>query len=220
MREKNLQRLSESETKISSSEYLVYKPLFSGLQSAINSYSTGKLLDIGCGNKPYESWFETKTTEYIGCDIIQSNLNKVDVICAAQSIPLPNDTFDTVFSTQVIEHVGDHEGMLAEAFRLLKPGGKLILSGPFYWPLHEEPHDYFRYTKHGFRLLLEKAGFKVLETNPCGGKWAVTGIMIISSIPYKPKVISFFLNSVFSWLDRRFFDPIITFNYVIVAEKP
>jgi hypothetical protein len=47
MREKNLQRLSESETRISSSEYLVYKPLFHGLQSAINSYSTGKLLDIG-----------------------------------------------------------------------------------------------------------------------------------------------------------------------------
>jgi SAM-dependent methyltransferase len=220
MREKDLQRLSESETRISSSEYLVYKPLFRGLQSAINRYSTGKLLDIGCGNKPYESWFETKTTEYIGCDIIQSNLNKVDVICAAQSIPLPNDTFDTVFSTQVIEHVGDHDGMLAEAFRLLKPGGKLILSGPFYWPLHEEPYDYFRYTKHGFRLVLEKAGFKVLETNPCGGKWAVTGIMIISSIPYKPKFISFFLNSIFSWLDRRFFDPIITFNYVVVAEKP
>lgn len=219
MRESNLQRLSDSETRLSNSEYLVYKPLFGALKNAINKYTNGKLLDIGCGNKPYSSWFNNKIDEYIGCDIIQSDLNKVDVICPAQSIPFPNDTFDTIFTTQVIEHVGDHEGMLNEAFRLLKPGGKLILSGPFYWPLHEEPHDYFRYTKHGFKLIVEKAGFRILEINPCGGKWAVTGIMINSAVPFRPKIISLILNSIFGWLDNKFFDPIITFNYVVVAEK-
>jgi SAM-dependent methyltransferase len=220
MRLKDLQRLNTTEAKLNNSEYLVYKPLFKELHSAITRFSGGRLLDIGCGNKPYRVWFDSHIDEYLGCDIIQSDLNKVDVICTAQSIPFPNASFDTVFTTQVIEHVGDHEGMLNEAFRLLKSGGKLILSGPFYWPLHEEPHDYFRYTKHGFKLLLEKAGFKVVEIKPCGGKWAVTGIMILSLIPFRPKVLNFILNPIFSRLDKIFFDPIITFNYVVVAEKP
>jgi hypothetical protein len=67
---------------------------------------------------------------------------------------------------------------------------------------------------------LEKAGFKVVEIKPCGGKWAVTGIMILSLIPFRPKVLNFILNPIFSRLDKMFFDPIITFNYVVVAEKP
>lgn len=220
MRDSNLQRLSHTEAKLSNSEYLVYAPLFKGLKQAITNHATKRLLDIGCGNKPYESWFADKVEEYIGCDIAQSDLNKVDVICEAQSIPFEDKSFDTVFTTQVIEHVGDHEGMLNEAFRLLKPGGKMILSGPFYWPLHEEPHDYFRYTKHGFRLLMEKSGFRVNEIHPCGGKWAVTGIMLISAIPYRPKFINRLLNPIFAFLDRKYFDPIITFNYVVIAEKP
>lgn len=219
MREENLKRLNNIQTSHRSSEFLVYQPLFKNLKNAIDKNAYGKMLDIGCGNKPYSPWFEGKITEYTGCDIIQSDQNKVDIICPAQDIPCAENYFDTVFTTQVIEHVGDHEGMLSEAERVLKPGGKLILSGPFYWPLHEEPHDYFRYTKHGFKLILEKAGFKILDIQPCGGKWAVTGIMIISAIPYKPKFISWFLNKIFAWMDQKFFDPVITFNYVIVAEK-
>ena len=145
--------------------YLVYKNLIRDLNKAVYKYAKGKVIDIGCGNKPYENIFKGKIDEYIGCDVMQSDLKKVDIICEANNIPLKSLSFDTAFSTQTIEHVADHQGLANEAFRLLKPGGYFIVSGPLYWPLHEEPYDFFRFTKHGFTYVFEKAGFEVTEIN-------------------------------------------------------
>ncbi len=85
---------------MSNSNYLVYSSFHSELNAAIDKYAKGSLLDIGCGNKPYESWMKEKVTEYIGCDIVQSSANKVDVLCSANKIPLENERFDTIFSSQ------------------------------------------------------------------------------------------------------------------------
>ena len=94
---------------------------------AIEHHASGKVLDIGCGNKPYQSLFVGRITEYIGCDVVQSDKNKVDVICPATQLSFNNESFDTVFSTQVIEHVDDPFKMLSESSRVLKPGGILII---------------------------------------------------------------------------------------------
>ncbi|HTB33100.1 MAG TPA: class I SAM-dependent methyltransferase, partial [Bacteroidia bacterium] len=164
MREENLDRFSDyNKVDISDHYYLVYKPLIRDLEYAVKKYAGEKVLDLGCGNKPYEGMFQGIAKEYIGCDVVQSSMNKVDVICEATKIPLPDASFDTVFSTQVIEHVDDHQALVKEAFRLLKPGGHFIVSGPMYWHLHEEPYDYFRFTKYGFKYILEKNGFSVAE---------------------------------------------------------
>ncbi|MEI9956305.1 MAG: class I SAM-dependent methyltransferase [Ferruginibacter sp.] len=104
---------------------------------------------------------KVKITDYTGCDIIQSDLQKVDILCEANKIPLADNTFDTVFSTQTIEHVADHQGVINEAYRLLKPGGAIIVSAPLYWHLHEEPYDFFRFTKYGFEYIFNKAGFEI-----------------------------------------------------------
>ena len=202
--------------------------------AAVSKFAKGRLLDIGCGNKPYEKILEGKITEYIGCDIIQSNLNKVDVLCAANNIPLENSSFDTVFSTQTIEHVEDHQGLVNEAYRLLKPGGFFIVSGPLYWHLHEEPYDFFRFTKYGFKYIFEKAGFEMVEVNSNGGMWATTGQSMIHSFMksksknlfirgscflfYKLRVY-WFINSLFSWLDKVDYNTVNTMNYVIVGKK-
>jgi len=219
-REKELSRLSGIEIKLSNSDYLVYKPLIDLLKKNIKTHASGKVLDIGCGNKPYLSLFPESISQYIGCDVVQSDQKKVDVICNANDIPLPDSEFDTIFSTQVIEHVADHNGLLSEAFRLLKTGGKLIISGPMYWQLHEEPHDYFRFTRYGFSYLLKKHGFQEIAIEPCGGKWALTGLVLLYAIPKRPRIINRLLNPIFYWMDIKYPDFGNTSNYVVTAIKP
>jgi SAM-dependent methyltransferase len=215
--------------------YLVYHFLFKALDQAITKYATGKVIDIGCGNKPYEKLFHGKITNYTGCDISQNKLNTVDIICNVTDIPLPTESFDTVFCTQVIEHVANHEQLLNESYRLLKPGGHLILSCPLYWPVHGEPHDFFRFTKFGLEYLLHKKGFSILEMISNGGAWATAGQAMVHGFEFsrskslRIRVMRFFffrlrfislINTFFEWADKKDFTDTNTMNYVVVAKKP
>ncbi len=222
MREENISRLVSHKMKPYAINYLEHTFIVKGIFDAVGKFATGKVLDIGCGNKPYKNIFEGKISEYIGCDIIQSSGNCVDVICEANRIPLPDNSFETIFSTQTIEHVGDFQGMVNEAYRLCKPGGYFIVSGPMYWPLHEEPYDFHRFTKHGFNLAFSNSGFTTIEINPNGGKWALLGQVIIQTLPVWltfPKILKLIHNKFFSWLDKTYFDPINTMNYVAIGRK-
>jgi SAM-dependent methyltransferase len=236
LRLEKLSRLSSYEIQDTNPEYLVYKSYHTDLFSCLKKYSKGRLLDIGCGNKPYEKLIKDLINEYIGCDIVQSSEMKVDLICDATDIKEPNESFDTILCTQTIEHVADHQMVVNEAYRLLKPGGYLILSGPMYWPLHEEPYDFFRFTRYGFRYILGKAGFKIIEEKANGGKWALCGQVIIqalypdintySTFKWKAlkRLIGIFggikaINKVFTKLDERFPDKTNTMNYVFVSQK-
>jgi SAM-dependent methyltransferase len=220
--QEKLARLSVCQTDLSDPSYLVYRTLFADLEKAA-SHATGALLDIGCGNKPYESMFKGRVTSYTGCDVVQSSEDRVDILCPATAIPSPDASFNTILCTQVIEHVADHRALLHEAYRLLAPDGVLILSGPLYWPLHEEPHDYFRFTEYGLSYLLAKAGFEEMKIIPNGGNWAVCGQVLIHTLQrirlsnrYSNRVI----NYIFAALDDRFPDSTNTLNYVAVARKP
>ena len=226
-RQTNVHRLKSVHVEVDSALYLHLRSLFDGIkQAALQAH--GRLLDIGCGNKPYQSLFASRVSEHIGCDVVQSDEQRVDIFCPANDIPLPDSSFDTVLCTQVIEHVADHQGVIKEAFRLLKNGGVLILSAPMYWPLHEEPYDFFRFTKHGLAYLLEGAGFIRLEIVPNGGKWALTGQAFMHSLVttrlyywwITRKVLVPLVNRVFAWLDDKYPNYNNTMNYVIVAHKP
>lgn len=235
-REKNLGRLENVEKiNISNINYLHYLSFHKELDTAIQKYAKGKLLDIGCGNKPYEGWFEGKISEYIGCDIVQSSSNKVDILCEANKIPFESNSYNTLISTQAIEHIEDYQGMIDEAYRLLKTDGCFILSGPFYWHLHEEPYDFFRFSKHGFRYVLEKSGFEIIEINENGGAWATLGLMINHTFSFnnsnankvtkrlkyvfRKLKLHITVNKIFSYLDRKDYNTINTINYVVVARK-
>jgi len=235
-RERYLNRINDTSKllKTSSRDYLTYKSFLPDLKQAIIDYGKGKVLDIGCGNKPYKSWFNN-IEAYTGVDIVQSSLNRVDILCEASKIPLGNAQFDTVFCTQVIEHLEDYQGMIDEAFRLLNKGGNIILSGPFYWHIHEKPYDFYRFTEYGFRCILEKSGFKVLDVKANGGAWATLGLMINHTLffnnPKSSKSIKFIklvfqklklqriVNKIFSYLDKKDYNTINAINYVVVAKK-
>jgi SAM-dependent methyltransferase len=223
------QRITAAAITWRSRDFLHYAPFFKSLRRAIAQYGRGEVLDIGCGNKPYAALFSSAVTRYVGVDIEQSHLQKVDIICPATAIPLADNSFDTVLCTQTIEHVYDHQKLLAEAFRLLKPGGYLILSGPFYWPLHEEPHDFFRFTRYGFEELLRSTGFSVQSVEENGGSWSLAGQALVHALCYsKLWPVRFLFNTlrlyilfnlIFGALEAIDHNPISTTNYVVVAQK-
>lgn len=125
---------------------------------------SGKLLDVGCGTKPYLSLFTVDT--YVGLDIDSESTRRrgiADKLYDGGKFPFSDSEFDSLLCNQVLEHVFNPDEFLGEINRVLKPGGKLLLTMPFAWDEHEQPFDYARYSSFGLRFLLEKRGFKILQ---------------------------------------------------------
>jgi len=137
-----------------------------GLRDAMTEFATrlsGRLLDVGCGSKPYRELFTVET--YVGLDIDSENSRNrgiADELYDGNEFPFPDSSFDSVLCNQVLEHVFNPDEFLGEIARVLKPGGKLLLTVPFVWDEHEQPYDYARYSSFGLRALLEKQGFKIV----------------------------------------------------------
>ncbi|ASZ12551.1 class I SAM-dependent methyltransferase [Chitinophaga pendula] len=237
MREENLQRLSGFTTNLNDPYYLHYKFLFRDIIAATKEYAKGEVFDIGCGNKPYAPLF-THCSKYDGCDIIQSSGHQVDILCPCTDIPLADNSYDTIFTTQVMEHVAEHQKMLSEAYRIVRPGGYIILTAPMYWHHHEEPYDFFRFTRYGMEHLFTKAGFTELQIIPNGGKWALTGQALLNSIRsslYGSKKsltrkilkagfilfrIKWLINIFYGMLEKYDTDHSSTLNFLVVGKKP
>jgi SAM-dependent methyltransferase len=120
----------------------------------------GLLLDVGCGSRPHEKLC-VSVSQYIGMEIKDSH-SKADVCYDGRRFPFRHEVFDAVLSTEVIEHVFDPQNFLHEINRVLKVRGLLLLTCPFVWDEHEQPHDYARYSSFGLVHLLEKSGFEIL----------------------------------------------------------
>ena len=142
--------------------YLVKKimRLFIVNQAAIGNYET--IVDIGAGKAPYKKIFKYK--KYIICDVENKyNFEDIVIIKPNDILPLKDDYADLALSTEVLEHVKDIDLFLSEIYRIMKSGGKLIMTTPFLWPVHEAPNDYRRFTNFGIKHLLTKKGFKNIK---------------------------------------------------------
>lgn len=135
-------------------------------------YIKGRLLDIGCGEKPYRGVFSSQIENYIGIDLPQTLHSKhdIDVFANAHHLPFKKNTFDTVLCLEVLEHVERPLEVLKEIYTILKKGGILILSTPQNYWLHKDPLDFYRFTQEGLIEVVKKqTGFTTNYINSIGG---------------------------------------------------
>lgn len=150
---------------LSAATYIYYVTI----RDVIIKFAHGKTLDAGAGRLNGKMLLRNHITEYTSMDVSNAN-GIIDIVDDIQNMTnIPGDTFDTVYSSQVLEHVPNPSRALAEIHRVLVPGGHAILSIPFLNGLHEEPHDYYRYTPYGIKYLMQEAGFKVEYQLTSGG---------------------------------------------------
>lgn len=162
-----------------------------GLVKAIDRHAStlsGKLLDIGCGSKPYQSLFHVE--EYLGLDIESENSRKrgiADYFYDGNTFPVESESFNSALCNQVLEHVFNPDAFLSEIHRILKPEGKLLLTVPFVWDEHEQPFDYARYSSFGLKALLEKNGFRIIQHEKIGADASIL-FQLINAYLYKVSV--------------------------------
>ncbi|MDX2054576.1 MAG: class I SAM-dependent methyltransferase [Polyangiaceae bacterium] len=155
--------------------HLHLAPVWLKLEATLKT-CRGRVLDVGCGLQPYRAFLDVAQTEYIGLDR-EGPLSRPTLVGNAEAIPLPDSSVDVVLSTQVLEHLPEPALALKEALRVLRPGGRLILSVPGVWPAHETPHDYWRFTRDGVVHLMRSHGVDFDEVVGLGKFWATLGQM-------------------------------------------
>ena len=154
------------------------------LGMALAAYAHGRLIDIGCGTKPYARLTAGLVAEHVGIDHPDSlhSSENVDLSGTAYRIPVADASFDTALCTAVLEHLEEPELALRECLRVLKANGTAIYSVPFIWHIHEAPRDFFRYSKYGLDYIFKKAGFEIVEIRPLSGFWVTFGQLSVYNL--------------------------------------
>ena len=187
----------------------------------------GHVLDYGCAEVPYRQFFAADV-RYDAADL-PGNPHATLTLEDDGRIPVADGTYDAVVSTQVLEHVADPAAYLAECFRVLRPGGRLLLSTHGIFILHPDPIDYWRWTSDGLRHVVEAAGLRVVRFEGIIGM-AATGLQLVQDAlwywylprPLRP-VLALFMQALIGLADRLERPRSRDLNaqvFGLVAEKP
>jgi len=126
------------------------------LERFLQAHATPKrTLDLGASIGPYAAYFPNR----IGVDIEKAP--GVDVVADAHALSFRGGSFDVVLATEILEHLQEPQKAADEMLRVLRPGGTLLLTTRFLFPLHDAPHDYFRYTRYGLQHLFRR--FEIID---------------------------------------------------------
>jgi len=132
----------------------------------------GNLLDFGCGTKPYKTLFSVN--KYIGIDLYENEghelpTNEIDVFYDGDKLPFQDNHFDSVYSSEVFEHVFNLSEILLDINRVHKREGLMLITMPFVWQEHEIPNDFGRYTSYGIKSVFEKCNYEIIEHSKSPG---------------------------------------------------
>jgi SAM-dependent methyltransferase len=165
------------------------------IEEALPAYAApappyAKALDAGCGRQPFRKPLEALGYSYTSFDVQQSPENTVDVIAALDE-PLPSQLisrgpFHFILCTEVLEHVADWDRAFGNLATLLAPGGRLLITCPHFYQLHEEPYDFWRPTPHALKYFGWRVGLRVLQDKAAGDAWDVLGTLLANCSPFSP----------------------------------
>jgi SAM-dependent methyltransferase len=199
-------RATKNPMEVSVSSRFVVDIVATQYDSHLKQHVRGSLIDLGCGKVPLYQAYKDYITESL-CVDWPASLHKnpfLDTECDL-NLPLPfqDEHFDTIVLSDVLEHISNPQQLCHEMHRILKPDGKVILNVPFFYKLHEVPHDYFRYTKFALLKFANDSGFKVVTIQEIGGLPEVLTDLsskLLFNVPLAGKYFSIFVQ----WAGRLF----------------
>lgn len=200
----------------------------------MRDHARGVLADLGCGTVPLYGEYRDLVTQTICIDWGQSHHRNIhlDYECdLTQRLPLDDASVDTIILADVLEHVAEPAAVWREMHRILRRSGKVLVCVPFLYPLHEAPHDYYRYTEFALRRLAEGAGFDVVSLEPIGGAPEVVTNIFSKVVRRVPRVgtsiaiaaqqaASLFLRTGIGHKISRSTARTFPLSYFLVVQKP
>ena len=190
--------------------------------------SNASVLDAGAGERLHAKYFSGR--HYVAIDLAVGDpswdYGKLDAVADLTALPFREASFDACINVVTLEHVREPACALREMGRALKPGGRLLLIVPHEWEVHQSPHDYYRYTRHGVAYLLRNAGFLDFDIQPVGGYFRLISRRLWNGLQFFPGPL-FFVAALFlappalvlPWFDSLDRERNFTLGYICTARK-
>lgn len=157
----------------------------------LRHHARGRLLDLGCGKVPLFCAYRDYISDNI-CVDWENTLHKnlyLDFECdLTKPLPFQDQEFDTIILSDVLEHIPQPDDLWKEMSRILSVDGKIIMNVPFYYWLHEQPHDYYRYTEFALQRFVDNSGLKIIQLRPVGGAPEIMADIFAKNILRIPKI--------------------------------
>ena len=210
--------------------WLVHRIHRQHIERAVCEHGRGKVLDVGSGAAPFAALLKRQSDAVIELERDRRRFaaTRPCVWGDAQTLPFHDGSFETVVSFQVLEHVPRPAAMIEEIARVLARGGRLILTAPHMWGVHEEPEDYFRFTGFGLRQLSLDAGLDVCSVHALAGYWVTAGARACHYLQQFEKIgLALVTRPLYAVIQiaALLFDRLHrvegdAWNFMLVAEKP
>ena len=202
--------------------------------SNLRQHAKGKLVDLGGGTVPLYAAYRKFVTDIICVDwgsTFHENGYLDYELDLKKNLPFSDGEFDTIILSDVLEHIPVPDQLWGEMARILSKNGKIIMNVPFYYWLHDQPHDYYRYTDFALRRFVEMSGLRLIQLEPIGGAPEVMADIFAKSILGLPKLgrslalaaqwfTSGFIRTKFGKKVSEATSSSFPLGYFLIAEKP